>query len=251
MSSSNWLRWLHQPPWLGDCLLCLQPTLCRALLCEHCAASLDYLTTPCPGCGYPLPPGSTGVCGDCLRHPPRWRQMRVIADYQGAWQFLVHQFKYQRQPEIASLLGQLFHQHQAPLSLPQALLPVPMHPWRQWWRGYNQAQELTLALGREYRLPVDMRALRRIRATRSQVGLTRTERRQNLHGAFRVRELPWRHVALVDDVITTGSTMESLCQLLRQAGVEEIEVWAICRTQPPQNRLGDSSQAEYDNFRAI
>lgn len=157
--------------------------------------------------------------------------MHVIADYRAEWKFLMQQFKYHHQPELSRLLARLFYQRIALNSLPEILLPVPMHPWRQWRRGYNQAQLLAGELGKHYQIPVDGSRLHRVKATAPQVGLSRSQRKRNLNQAFRLAPVPWQHVAIVDDVVTTGSTAAALCSLLQTAGVQRVEIWAICRTQ--------------------
>lgn len=155
----------------------------------------------------------------------------MLADYQPPWSTLITRLKYQHQPEIARLLADLFTRHHPLADPPDVLLPVPLHWWRQWRRGYNQAECLARGMATAYPLTVDIRHLRRQRATRSQAQLSRQARLHNLQHAFACRPLPWRRVALVDDVVTTGTTAGVICDLLRAAGAESVEVWAICRTR--------------------
>ena len=223
------------PTLLGNCLICHQAVQQHPLLCDECQAELPRMEHPCPRCGFPLP--ETGyLCGACLRQPPAWDRLRVIADYQAPYPQLIQQLKYAGKLECASLLGRLFCDTWRATSAtqtdsqPEILLPVPLHWWRQWQRGYNQAEELARTIGHGLGIPVDSQALRRSRATPPQARLHKRQRQKNLQNAFFIPPLPYRHVALIDDVVTTGATAEQLTRGLRQAGVEVVEVWAICRT---------------------
>ncbi len=224
----QWLDWLDRPALRGLCLLCRQPSP-HPLLCPHCAADLPRLAQPCVLCGHPLPIAGT-TCGHCLRHPPPWDRLFALGDYGFPYRALLHQLKYAHQPLPALLLGRQMAAALPPPPWPQVLLPVPLHWWRAWRRGYNQAEELAHALSQASGIPVDSRLLKRVRSTPSQTRLSRRERRRNLASAFRVGNHAYRHVALLDDVVTTGSTAAILTRLLRASGVETVEVWAVCRT---------------------
>ena len=113
---------------------------------------------------------------------------------------------------------------------PQVLLPVPLHRDRLLERGYNQAREIARLWSNDLDIRVDRRALSRIRATAPQAGLSANQRRENLRQAFRYRPgKAYRHVAIVDDIVTTGSTATEITRLLHRAGVEYVEVWALAR----------------------
>ncbi|WP_409421231.1 ComF family protein [Pseudaeromonas sp. ZJS20] len=218
----------HWPP-QGLCLLCHQPADGRPLLCQHCEADLPRLNNPCPTCGHPLPEPAEGVCGRCLRHPPAWDRLAVLGDYAFPYPALIQRLKYQGEYLMASLLGELMARHLPHEPLPEVLLPVPLHWWRRWRRGFNQAEALCRTIRRHTGLPLDPHLLRRVRTTRPQARLSQAERRRNLKGAFALGPHHYRHVALVDDVVTTGTTATLLCRLLRHSGVERIEVWAVSR----------------------
>jgi len=116
-------------------------------------------------------------------------------------------------------------------ALPDVLVPVPLHRGRLAERGYNQAHEIGRVVGRVLALPVDPDCCERRLATLPQAALDVAERRRNIRGAFGVRvPLPWRHLAILDDVVTTGNTVEELARVLRRAGAERIQVWAVART---------------------
>ena len=119
---------------------------------------------------------------------------------------------------------------------PEVLLPVPLHWWRQWQRGYNQSALIGRTLSRELGIPMDENLLKRCKATPPQSRLDRRTRKKNLRNAFSLNEHHYRHVALLDDVVTTGATAEAITRALMRSGVETVEIWAICRTLSPHDR---------------
>ena len=214
--------------WQGQCLLCRQDCHDMPLLCGLCRRDLPATDFPCPGCALPLPVNDA-YCGHCQKQPPPWQRMQVLAPFEAPFNRLIHDLKYHGKMLNARLLGQLLANALHP-PWPDAVLPVPLHWWRRLHRGYNQAGEIARGLHSSLNLNVDHRLLRRIRATASQTHLSKTERRKNLTGAFAAGPCSYRHVALLDDVITTGATMTELTRLLHAQGVEKVEVWAVCRT---------------------
>ncbi|AWX14190.1 amidophosphoribosyltransferase [Mergibacter septicus] len=208
-------------PWQGLC--------CR---CQRQIIQIPY----CGKCGSPLPEYHLG-CGYCSCQQLLWDRMIYVSPYQAPLSELIHRFKFQQQYYLDRTLARLLllavlnAKREQGLSLPELLLPVPLHHHRQWQRGYNQAGLLADYLGYYLTLPVNHHWLKRQRATPSQRGLVARERQKNLVGAFSLKaEVRVQSVAIIDDVITTGATMYELCVLLRQQGVSEIQVWALCRT---------------------
>lgn len=117
-------------------------------------------------------------------------------------------------------------------SLPQAIIPVPLHHKRQRDRGFNQALEIARPVARALKIPLNFKSCHRIRSTMAQSTLNAEKRRANIRGAFKIKEkLNIRHVAIIDDVITTGQTVNELSRMLRQHGVNNIEVWSIARAE--------------------
>jgi ComF family protein len=148
---------------------------------------------------------------------------------------MVRALKYHSALAYARVLGELLAAHLSDAHrprLPEVLLPVPLAPRRFRERGYNQAIELGRYLERGLDVPMRADLLVRIRETREQAGLPRRERRKNIRGAFALRQpITVSHVALIDDVITTGSTVNELARLLKANGVERVEVWAVARAR--------------------
>jgi len=221
------LHWLFP----ATCYLCLDPGQPPALdLCAGCEGDLPRNESACPVCAAPVPHPSAS-CRRCRR---RGRAFDLaIAPYRYGFPLveLIHRLKYRGQLPIARILGCLLGRRVAELGAPQvdAIVPVPLHVARERKRGYNQAREIAVFAARELGLPVRHRLARRVRATGEQAMLPAHARRHNLKDAFIVSGKPPERVAIVDDVLTTGATAESLALALRRAGCRRIEVWAVAR----------------------
>ncbi|MGL5288614.1 MAG: ComF family protein [Aeromonas sp.] len=219
--------------WQGSCLLCHQWCDTEPLLCSWCRMALQQSPHRCRLCAAPLPDDldpQVLVCGDCQRRPPPWERLQVIGDYLLPYPMLIPQLKYSGQILLAPVLARLLADHLDCSEPPQAIIPVPLHWWRQWRRGFNQAQEIAQALAVITEIPCDNALLQRIKATPQQTTLSAGQRRRNLRGAFQIRPHHYHHVALLDDVVTTGATAGQLTRLLHESGITKVEVWAICRT---------------------
>lgn len=224
-------------PIYSCCWLCQQPLVLQPQgLCSFCLRSLPAKPCCCPRCG--LPSGDPHQpCGRCLQKPPPWQALVFATDYRPPISTLIKRLKFQKMPALAPTLARLLLLHwlqahrEQHLNRPEIVLAVPLQNKRCWQRGYNQsdllAKPLARWLGCEYR-PA---ALRRIRATLPQQQLIARLRRRNLRGAFRCDEdLAGRHVALLDDVVTTGSTAVEIATLLQKQGVASLQIWCVCRT---------------------
>lgn len=211
------------------CLLCDAPAG-PDHLCQACAAELPRVPQACPHCAMPV--ATPGVCAACPRQPPPFDAALAPLAYAGAARHLLTAFKFH---------GRL--SHGVPLAwhllaavrergggMPEALLPVPVHPRRLRERGYNQSLELARPLARALDLPLLPHALARVRSTPPQMTLPELARAANVRGAFAVEGALPGHVALVDDVLTTGATAAELARLLRRRGCVRIEVWCACRS---------------------
>jgi ComF family protein len=216
-------------------------------LCLGCETDLPWITSPCRTCGLPLPAAAHQLqCGECLSSPPPFTFAMTPLLYCPPVSRLLTGFKHRRQLVQGALLGQLLarelrdhyllcggNQQDARMLMPELILPVPLH-WSRWlWRGYNQSAELGKQLAKELQVPCRTDLLRRVRRTASQQGLSREQRLHNLKDAFQLaRPLHCERVALLDDVVTTGSTAREIAGLLLQQGVKEIHLWAVARTPP-------------------
>lgn len=214
--------------WPAACLLCGQAAAGRDF-CTECERSLPYLGPACPRCALPLP--VTQWCGACQQQPPRFARTTALFRYAPPVDRFIHALKYQGALHYARVLGQLLAPRLWRLnSLPDLIIPVPLHGSRLRERGYNQALELARPLAKALNLPLDYRCLRRTRATAPQIALPPEQRRRNVHGAFWVDgSVKGRRVALVDDVMTTGHTVNAAAACLRQAKAKSVEVWVVAR----------------------
>ena len=187
-------------------------------------------------CAEPLPAASAGpgVCGACLRDRPSFQSSFVPFRYAYPLDHLVQGLKFRKELACGRVLGQLLAECLLARGepLPEAIIPVPLAPRRYRQRGYNQASELALSIRRVTGVAVRADVAIRQRETAEQAGLDRKARRRNVTGAFAaVAPLHARHVAILDDVVTTGSTVRELADVLQRAGAEQIEIWAIARTE--------------------
>lgn len=204
-------------------------------LCAGCLADLPLNDRCCPRCAVPfasaMPPAH--CCARCQQQPPRFVSSLAVWRYEGAVPHLVTGAKFRHRLDLLRLLGQCLSARVSALaaSRPEVLVPVPLHVSRLRERGYNQALEIARVLSRELGIPIDHHRCRRVLATTPQTGLDERARQRNIRGAFEVESpLPWARVALIDDVVTTGSTVAELSRVLHRAGATEIQVWAVART---------------------
>jgi ComF family protein len=215
------------------CLLCLDPGQRPALdLCRDCEADLSLDLPACTGCAMPLPQPDTFLCGSCLQAPREFDAAFAAFLYQHPLDWLVRRMKYGGDIAAARVLGTLLGRRAlaAHAIHVQAIVPVPLHRTREARRGFNQSMEIARAASRELGLPVAYHAARRSRATAGQAGLDAASRRRNLRGAFELTgPLGFSRVAIVDDVLTTGSTVEELARVLKAGGADWVEVWAVAR----------------------
>lgn len=218
------------------CLLCARPGLVGVDLCEHCQQSLPFNQTACIACALPLPPNNSdeAVCGRCQKKPPRYDFAFSVFSYEQPMIWLIQQLKFNEKLAHARLLGGLIAESECVKKIAEfedvCILPVPLHKKRLRQRGFNQSIELARALSKKTGWPMVFNSVQRVRETSAQTGLDAKARRKNIRGAFEVIEaLPQKHVVIVDDVVTTGSTANELARVLKKAGVEKVVVLSLAR----------------------
>jgi ComF family protein len=214
------------------CLACDGPAAGREL-CAACAGELPVNRCACPRCALPLPlPQPAPLCGRCIRRLPRFDQAFAPFTYADPIDRWLGRLKFRNGLVCGRLLGELLADAVEPGFVDgiDALVPVPLHTARLRQRGYNQALELARPLLRRYRLPLWADALRRQRDTPHQIGLDAKTRRRNLRGAFAAEpRVAGRRLLLLDDVITTASTLNEASAELQRAGALEVRVLAVAR----------------------
>ncbi|MDM3870709.1 double zinc ribbon domain-containing protein [Porticoccus sp. W117] len=214
------------------CLLCQYPVTSALPLCHPCQLELPWLNTHCQHCSLPL--GTQGICGECLHSPPPWRQCIAAFEYTAPVKQLIIQYKQSANLAAGRTLAHLLAkavQLNAEPPLPQLLLPVPMH-WRgQLARGFNQSYDLARMLSTQLGIAASCRHLRKRHHTQTQHTLPRKQRQRNLHGQFEIRKsVSGKRIALIDDVMTTGSTARAIAGLLVKEGAEQVDIWCVART---------------------
>ena len=202
--------------------------------CDACTRALPWNVSACRACAMPLPCGhAASVCAACLGDAPPQDRTWAAFRYEPPVSQAILDLKFHGVLAPAHVLGRLMLEHLARRSapLPELLIPVPLHAGRLRRRGYNQAQELARELAAGLTLRLESRAARRQQATLEQTRLDAAGRRRNVHGAFVVdrARVEGRHVALLDDVITTGATLAELARTARAAGAARVEAWAAAR----------------------
>jgi ComF family protein len=212
------------------CLLCGAAGDDGLDLCRPCAAELPRNQACCARCALPLPQ-SAALCGQCQRRPPPWDAAWVPFRYAWPLDRLESRFKFGADLAAGRVLSSLWLRESPPAALPEWLLPVPLHIGRLRERGYNQAIELARPLANRLGPLLHIQALIRSRATPAQTELGALARRRNVRGAFTAQpSTSWpAHVALFDDVMTTGATLGECARVLKRAGVQRVDVWALAR----------------------
>lgn len=232
----NWIDSLLSAVYPPTCVLCQAPGHEGMDICPGCLADLPRNRSCCPVCALPLPAGHPpgSPCGACQKHAPVFDACHSAFVYREPVSRLVTGLKFHSRMHYGRLLGQLLarslREQGAPM--PQLLIPVPLHTQRIRERGYNQSLELARWVARDLDLTLDGESCSRIRSTAAQSDLSLKDRRRNVRGAFAVvRPLAADQVAILDDVLTTGSTVSELAKVLKGAGAIRVEVWAVARAE--------------------
>ena len=210
-----------------DCFLCAAASG-DSLLCPTCSAGLPYLSAErCPLCALPTP--GAAVCGACLKQAPHFDATRAVFRYEFPVDRLIQSLKYAHRLASANFLGRALAQLAAPLR-PGLVLPVPLAPARLAERGFNQALELARPLARALGVPLELSRIHRRRDTAPQASLPWKERKRNIRHAFECdMDLSGKTVLVVDDVMTTGATLDELARTLKAHGAARVENCVLAR----------------------
>ena len=210
-----------------DCFLCAAPSS-DCLLCPACAASLPRLTAErCPVCALPAP--ASGICGACLKHAPHFDATQAVFRYEFPVDSLIQSLKYAHRLASADFLGKALAQISGPLH-PALIIPVPLSAKRLAQRGFNQALEIARPLARALDVPLEIAHVHRRRDTAPQASLPWKERTKNIRHAFECEiDLTGKTVLLVDDVMTTGATLDELARTLKAHGAARVENRVLAR----------------------
>jgi ComF family protein len=218
------------------CLLCRTLTREKQHLCLPCANELPTLSQTCKKCALILHHSESTqlLCGSCLTDPPPYDQVFALFPYQPPLPRLIGGLKFEEQLSHAQffshrMLQAIRRSWYANNRLPDCILPMPLHLLRLQERGYNQAEEVARPIACALKLPID-RSIIRSKATRPQSSLPAKERRRNIANAFTAtRHYADEHIAVIDDVMTTGHTVTALAKILKQHGAQRVDIWCIAR----------------------
>ena len=230
-----------------DCTLCGEPADARRerLLCVACDGSLPaHPADACPQCGI-ASPGAL-VCGDCLSDPPAYDAALTVFTYRFPLDQLIHSFKYASNLTLADFFARKLASCVRDHPMPHALVAMPLARRRLAERGFNQALLIADNAAQRLSLPIERTALVRIRETLPQSGLPWKERRANVKGAFAcATDLKGRHIALVDDVMTTGATLNEAAKVLKMQGAARVTAWVIARAEKEMPSAGRETETAY------
>lgn len=213
----------------AQCLLCKADSLDQAI-CPDCQATLPYLPIQhCPICA--IPTLDHQPCGACLKLAPAFDSTRSGFLYQGIMTQLIPAAKFGARWHLFGVLAELMLQHFALEARPDFLIPLPLHKARLQERGFNQAQEIGQTFAQHLGLSLNTFALQRVRDTEHQARLSEKARRKNMRRAFLALDIVKdKRVAIIDDVMTTGASMDEAARALKQAGARHVEAWVLART---------------------
>ncbi|OQX33345.1 MAG: hypothetical protein B0D91_14645 [Oceanospirillales bacterium LUC14_002_19_P2] len=220
-----------------SCLLCRSACQWPNRLCRGCIDTLPRIQHACMLCSEPLPHRDDGhLCGTCQKQGRAFDSCTSAFLYQSPVSDMLQRLKYHDQlafaHPLATQLASTLQTHYRAEPFPEVILPIPLHRKRLLQRGYNQSTVLARHLSRHMMIPTDHRLLKRVHATQPQLKLTTDQRRRNVRGTFTCKRNHYHHVALLDDIVTTGATVEEISRLLKQQGVKYVDVWCIARTPP-------------------
>lgn len=227
-------NWLKNVQFRRRCVLCSCLHYERVDICPVCFTDLAWLEgAQCLSCALPVS-HNTDLCGRCLVNPPFYDKTRAVFEYTGGVEWLIQQLKFHGKLIPGHILGQLIADQlteRLKSSSIELMIPVPLHTKRIRERGFNQTVELFRNLSRNLAIPMDVKSGERRVFTDKQSGLSAHQRQKNIKGAFHFRRvISAKRVVIVDDVMTTGSTVNELARLLKVQGVEYVEVWVCART---------------------
>jgi len=231
---------------VGDIIFPPQCPACTALLnfpqirgfCPSCREQIRFINGGiCPICGIPFraSPAENHICGNCLENMPFYTKARAVADFETIITDAIHNFKYKRNIYLGRVLGSFMADFSFPdFAVPEysLFIPVPLHVKRLRERGFNQSLLLAEELAKKHKLPVNFSLLKRHKFTLTQTGLNKKEREKNISGAFAVtdaKNLSGKSIILVDDVYTTGATINECARVLLEAGAQKVAVLTLAR----------------------
>ena len=207
-------------------MLCSEPA--NFCVCQECEAEFSNQANRCQSCAHPIS-GNLDFCGQCLSHSPNFNHAYTLYDYQDLVAQLIKSFKYDKQLCIGDYFAYKLADKYQLLPDYDAIIPMPLSPKRIQERGFNQVLELLSVIKREQEVVVDTRSIKRVKVTQSLTNLKAEQRQQEVKGAFNAQLLSYKKVLLVDDVMTTGASLNELAKTVIKAGVQSCDVLTLSR----------------------
>lgn len=233
MTVNNWINIIQDRLFPPTCILCGNAGIDNLDICACCRRRLPLNTYCCALCGesFSAPVAELTLCGRCLQEKPVFDKTFAPFTYNDEISYLNSQLKFGAQFKIARLLGSLLAEELKSIEqLPNCIIPMPLHSARYHERGFNQALEIGKCVASCLRIEINHRACVRRKDTPHQTGLSAKQRRQNIRNAFAmINPVAASHVAILDDVMTTGATANELAKVLKKAGVKRVDVWVCAR----------------------
>jgi ComF family protein len=235
---NNWtkivqmLRKSCQKHFKSSCYFCHQADLCEAGICETCLDWLPWMPAACRYCGLPMTTDNASICGLCFQAGNyALDAVKVLFRYEDPIRSLVLALKYQQKLYVGKMLGSLMAEYLKPNRAIAGIMPVPLATGRLQQRGFNQCLEIARIIAKSQKIPLIRDGMLKTRETKNQSELNGTSRKQNLklhNFSYKPKFVP-ESIIIIDDVMTTGTTIKLVAQKLRQAGVKHIEGWLVCR----------------------
>lgn len=229
---NNWFNIIQYSLLPPTCILCGNQGCSHQDLCDACYSTLAPLGIHCLCCAKKIT--TTDLerprCGDCQTTPPAFDRTYAPYIHQGEIRYLINQCKFNHAYKNSRLLGSLLAQHVQKFNLPELIIPIPLHPTRYRQRGYNQSLEIAKITAQTLSIPIDYSSCLRVKNTAHQISLSAHQRHKNIRHAFQVLTPPKaQHIAILDDVMTTGATANELAKTLKKKGVNQVDVWVCSR----------------------
>lgn len=215
----------------NQCITCLKTTHNSSGFCEPCRKDLPWLKTHCSICALPLPAQQDHlICGKCLKSKPSFTKVQAPFLYMFPINHFIGKIKYNKKPQYIGPLASLLINSSTIPSTIDLIIPIPMHRSNLQKRGFNQAELLAKEMSNHLGIEIDTHSLKKNKKTIPQMELDRDQRLKNQRGVFICDDLKHKHILLVDDVMTTGATMEAATRVLLKAGATSVHVIVIART---------------------
>ncbi len=230
---NKWLKFkqlIAQQLLPSSCILCAQSQASSLGLCNACYADLPWLTQDvCPQCA--LPSLRNQLCGHCLHASPKFDATHAVFSYDYPLQSMMQRYKYGEMLMLGHTFAEILAQQVR--TRPDVIIPMPLHPQRLQQRGFNQSLEIAKIVSRRLHIAVDSQTCVRTKFTVPQVSLPPKQRVRNVKNAFSCQSsLTGLNIALLDDVMTTGASLNALAASVKKAGANQVECWVIARTLP-------------------